>query len=207
MMLYRRNPDEFDLQGCISDYDKWSALRSYLAANAKVDEIQCIYLHEVLQDLLTVATDAVGTLEDRAVEVVPIHARRRRSKDAVKEQVSQKFKQSLGLLHFCFAMRGVSMPFHLLSVDAAKRTSAFKARCGIGRRAVRSSQFWALLSPGCCTCAPCRKLWRGAPGLLAFTSSRCGNSREASERRVVLEALAHKGGSFPLHRCRRRTAT
>jgi hypothetical protein len=21
MMLYRRNPDEFDLQGCISDYD------------------------------------------------------------------------------------------------------------------------------------------------------------------------------------------
>ena len=78
MMLYRRNPDEFDLQDCISDHDLWSALHSYLAANAKVDEIQCIYLHEVLQDLLTVATDAVATLEDRAVEVVPIRARRRR---------------------------------------------------------------------------------------------------------------------------------
>ena len=78
MILYRRNPDEFDLQACISDHDKWSALRSYLAANSKVDEIQCIYFHEVLQDLLTVATDAVATLEDRAVEVVPIRARRRR---------------------------------------------------------------------------------------------------------------------------------
>ena len=46
---------------------------SYLAANAKVDEIQCIYLHEVLQDLLTVATDAVATLEE-LVEIVPIRA-------------------------------------------------------------------------------------------------------------------------------------
>ena len=71
MMLYRRRSDEFDLRDCISDHDKWSALRSYLAANAKVDEIQCIYLHQVLQDLLTVATDAVATLEE-LVEVVPI---------------------------------------------------------------------------------------------------------------------------------------
>ena len=94
----------------------------------------------------------------------------------MKEQVSQKFKQVLGLLHFCFAMRGVSMPFHLLPVDAAKRTSAFKARCGIGRRAVRSSQFWALLSPGCCTCAPCRKLWRGEPGLLALHPRGAGTA-------------------------------
>ena len=77
MMLYRRNPDEFDLQDCISDHDLWSALHSYLAANAKVDEIQCIYLHEVLQDLLTVATDAVATLEE-LVEIVPIRQCRRR---------------------------------------------------------------------------------------------------------------------------------
>ena len=57
------------------------------------------------------------------------------------------------------------MSFHLLPVDAAKRTSAFKARCGIGRRAVHSSQFWALLSLECCTCAPLQEVvaWRAGP--------------------------------------------
>ena len=43
----------------------------------------------------------------------------------------------------------------------------------------------------------CRKLWHGTLGLQASTSSRRGNRREASERHVVLEAVAHKGGLFP----------